>query len=61
MRLLILSLIVFLISPLASAKGLTVTCGESTGYAYYFEGGAVNKKIRVLQPTGLQEDFLLLP
>lgn len=44
MRLLILSLIVFLISPLASAKGLTVTCGESTGYGYYFEGGAVNKK-----------------
>jgi hypothetical protein len=35
MRLLILSLIVFLISPLSSAKGLTVTCGEPKGFAYY--------------------------
>lgn len=60
MRLLMLSLIVFLISPLVSAKGLTVTCGESKGYSYYFESGAVDKKNSGFTSDGITGGLITL-
>jgi len=32
-----------LITTNGFSEDLSITCGESTGYAYYFEGGLVNK------------------
>ena len=42
---------IFILSPDIFANTLTVSCGESKGYAYFFEGGLVDKK-----NSGFSED-----
>jgi len=48
----ILFLATLLCSPFSNAEILlSVTCGDSSGYSYYFEGGAVDRK-----SSGFTED-----
>lgn len=35
------------------SNALTVSCGESNGYAYYFEGGLVGKDLAGFQEDGI--------
>lgn len=36
-------LVTFLVASPSFAESLSISCGESQGYAYYFEGGVVDK------------------
>lgn len=47
----IIALYALLLSPIVYSTGLAISCGNSTGYSYYFEGGLVDNN-----NSGFSED-----
>ena len=60
MRLLIILMTILLFSPNVFANTLSVSCGESKGYSYYFESGVVDKKNSGFSDDGITGGLISL-
>ena len=49
-----------LYSSLSNAEAIAITCGDSNGYSYYFEGGAVDSKSAGFTEDGITDGKITL-